>query len=70
MAGGTNDYIAYKLSKIQTAINSLPPGYYVLGDPAYPLSEHLLTSFVGASVDNNEEALGRDDYNFFHSQLR
>lgn len=40
----------------------------MVGDPAYPLSDQLITSFTGVSPDSNQGA--KDDFNYFHSQVR
>lgn len=67
-SGCTNDYIAFDLSELRDTISRLPPGFWVAGDPAYPLMDNLLTPFPGVSADHNVD--GKDDFNFFHSQLR
>ena len=51
-------------------VDNLPEGFYILGDPAYPLSSRLLISFSGTSPGAVDVDGGRDNYNFFHSQLR
>ena len=66
--GCTNDCLAFQLSSLRDSIAKLPPGYWVAGDPAYPLMDALLTPFPGATPEHNIQ--GRDDFNFFHSQLR
>jgi hypothetical protein len=68
--GCTNDYIAYNLSAMRRLVDNMPDGYYILGDPAYPLSDHLLISYTGTSSATSGLDGGRDDYNFHHSQLR
>jgi len=66
--GCTNDYIAYNLSHIRRIVDNIPEGYYIVGDPAYPLSDRLLISYSGTTTGVADG--GRDNYNYFHSQLR
>eukprot|EP00475_Leptophrys_vorax_P038089 TRINITY_DN6652_c0_g1_i7.p1 TRINITY_DN6652_c0_g1~~TRINITY_DN6652_c0_g1_i7.p1 ORF type:complete len:122 (-),score=16.64 TRINITY_DN6652_c0_g1_i7:172-537(-) len=41
--------------------------YYLLGDNAYPISEHLITPFSGCDGPITQ---ARDSFNFYLSQLR
>ena len=66
--GCTNDSSAYRLSSFRKLVDALPDGFYVLADPAYPLSEKVLTSYVGQTPSSNFAC--QDDYNYFHSQIR
>ncbi|CAB1103509.1 unnamed protein product [Ectocarpus sp. CCAP 1310/34] len=64
-AGATNDWTAWNRSSLSDSVARLPPGYYVLGDAAYPLSDHLLTPYPGKLLPRDE-----DSFNFHLSQLR
>jgi hypothetical protein len=63
--GKTNDVNAYRHSKIAELIESLPVGYFVVGDNAYVNSNHLLVPYPGENIPDDEDA-----FNFFLSQLR
>lgn len=63
--GNTNDYLAWKLSGIEKLVRSLPAPYYVLGDPAYPCSPTVMTTFAGRGLPWEKDA-----FNFHHSQVR
>lgn len=63
--GATNDYSAWIRSSLWDATQCLPPGYYIVGDAAYPLSDQLLTPYPGRNLE--EEF---DVFNFHLSQLR
>ncbi|CAB1110331.1 unnamed protein product [Ectocarpus sp. CCAP 1310/34] len=63
--GSTNDWTAWNHSDLSTAVKNLPPGFYMLGDAAYPLSDHLLTPYPGRGLP-----LDKDAFNFYLSQLR
>ncbi len=67
-SGKTPDINAYQASWFRAMIDALPDGFFVVGDPAYPLSDQLITSFTGTSPDSNQGA--KDDFNYFHSQVR
>ena len=61
-----NDCRSYKRSDLKPLIDSLPDGFYIIGDAAYPLSNKLLIPFVGSQrLDRSKDA-----YNFYLSQLR
>ncbi|CAB1105047.1 unnamed protein product [Ectocarpus sp. CCAP 1310/34] len=64
-AGATNDWTAWNRSELSRAVARLPPGYYMLGDAAYPLSDQLLTPYPGKLLPRDQDA-----YNFYLSQLR
>lgn len=64
-AGSTNDWTAWNRSEISESVARLPPGFYMLGDAAYPLSDQLLTPYPGKLLPRD-----RDAFNFFLSQLR
>ncbi|CAN0449552.1 unnamed protein product, partial [Pylaiella littoralis] len=63
--GSTNDWVAWIRSPLSKAVNSLPNGFHIIGDAAYPISEKLLTPYPGKDLPNGEDA-----FNFFLSQLR
>jgi len=61
-----NDCRSFQKSGLQGIVENLPDGYYLVGDAAYPLSEHLLIPFVGSQrLDTTKDA-----FNFYLSQLR
>ena len=64
--GGANDIFAYRRCTLETQIERLPLGKYVIGDNAYVCTEHLLTPFSG---DAKKKAFN-DLYNFHISQCR
>jgi len=37
-----NDKLSYKKSGLESIINNLPNGFFILGDAAYTLSNNLL----------------------------
>ncbi|MFK5281877.1 transposase family protein, partial [Lacticaseibacillus paracasei] len=47
-------------------IESLPNGYYIIGDSAYNATEHLLPIFCGQDRKN----VKNDAWNYYASQLR
>jgi len=57
--------MAYTGSKMSQAVDKLPDGYYILGDAAYPLSDHLLTPYPGQGLSPE-----KDSFNLYLSQLR
>jgi hypothetical protein len=65
--GRTNDIRAYRRCRpMKDWIDQLPDGYFVVGDSAYPLSNHLLIPFSGTGrYDQHKSA-----YNYYLSQLR
>ena len=64
--GSMNDNRSYKKSGLESIINNLPNGFFILGDAAYTLSNNLLIPFVGS----NRHDPAKDAYNFYLSQLR
>jgi hypothetical protein len=64
--GRTGDLVAYELLSIREIIEKLPPGFYIVGDAAYMLTEHVLVPFTGGDRQSPEN----DTYNFYLSQLR
>ena len=65
-AGKTNDYKAYVSSCIKDLIESLPEGYFVVGDNAYVNTNHMLVPYPGKLSFQSKE----DTFNFYMSQLR
>ncbi|KAI2498388.1 nuclease [Fragilaria crotonensis] len=64
--GSFPDSKALGLTKLQKWVDSLPPGFYVVADNAYILSEHMLIPFSGS----NRQMPVHSSYNYFLSQLR
>jgi hypothetical protein len=64
--GKTNDLRAYETSSLQQLVESLPEGYYLVGDNAYMNSNHLLVPYPGRHNLGSKE----DTFNFYLSQLR
>jgi hypothetical protein len=64
--GSTNDARAYQEASISRVVADLPCGVYIVGDNAYPVSEHLLTPFTA----NQLSTPYHDSFNFHVSQLR
>ena len=66
-SGKTNDCRAFrKLYHLKEWLDSLPDGFFIIGDNAYGLCNRLLIPFSGA--DKSEEE--NDVFNFFLSHLR
>ena len=64
--GSMNDSRSFQKSGLQGIVENLPDRYYLVGDAAYPLSEHLLIPFVRPQhLDTSKDA-----FNFYLSQLR
>jgi hypothetical protein len=57
---------AYNGSTLALLVESLPYGYYIVGDCAYIASNKLLTPYSGRSMGDRS----KDSYNFHLSQLR
>jgi hypothetical protein len=57
---------AYQAVSLKSMIDALPDGIFVVGDPAYIPSEHLVTSYCGAQRNN----AANDTFNFYQSQVR
>ena len=64
--GSFPDSKALGLTKLQKWVDSLPPGFFVVADNAYILSEHMLIPFSGSLRHVPEHS----SYNYFLSQLR
>ena len=65
--GGCPDSSSYNgLTDLPTYVEDLPPGYYLVGDNAYVLTEHLLIPFSGSQ----REAPVNSAFNYYLSQLR
>ena len=65
--GKANDARVFrKLTRLRHWLQALSPGFFIIGDNAYQLTNSLLIPFSGADTrdDNN------DAYNFYLSQLR
>ena len=54
--GKTGDAVAVTLTDIQTFLDSLRPGLYVVGDAAYALSDKILVPFTGSQRDDPSKA--------------
>eukprot|EP00956_Cyclotella_meneghiniana_P044551 scaffold322528_cov195-Cyclotella_meneghiniana.AAC.1 len=52
---------------LKDLVNNLPLGLYFVGDAAYPLSEKLLTPYVGV---HRHSSPYHDSFNYHLSQLR
>lgn len=63
-AGATNDWTAWTRSALSDSVARLPPGFYMLGDAAYPLSDQLLTPYPGKLLPPDKDA-----FNFYLSEL-
>ena len=63
----TNDAYSYASTGLSQRIKKLPLGrMYLVGDSAYPISNHLLTPFTGSQRENQD----RYEFNYFLSQMR
>jgi hypothetical protein len=66
--GSTNDIVSFAMSNVlKEMVENLPLGLYWLGDAAFPLSDRLLTPFVGV---HRHSSPYHDAFNFYLSQLR
>eukprot|EP00956_Cyclotella_meneghiniana_P005600 scaffold7209_cov54-Cyclotella_meneghiniana.AAC.1 len=66
--GSTNDIVTFAMSDVlKDLVNNLPLGLYFVGDAAYPLSEKLLTPYVGV---HRHSSPYHDSFNYHLSQLR
>ena len=63
--GSQNDRTAFKFSGFHKLLESIPDGYYILGDAAYPASDKVLVPFPGTKLSASQDA-----YNFYQSQCR
>ncbi|OWY93084.1 hypothetical protein PHMEG_00037649 [Phytophthora megakarya] len=64
--GKVGDSIAYKKWKLSQDVVKLPPGFYIVGDNAYPLSSSLLVPYNKLEIKSRKHS----DYTFYLSQLR
>ena len=65
--GGTNDIRAFKrLKELRRWIDTLPIGFFCIGDNAYKLMNKFLIPFSGS----NKHIVENDTYNFYLSQIR
>ena len=58
--GATNDFAAFTRSQAWELTKKLPPGYFVVGDAAYPLCKQLLTPYPGRGLGKDY-----DVFNFY-----
>jgi hypothetical protein len=66
--GSTNNIVSFAMSNVlKEMVENLPLGLYWLGDAAFPLSDRLLTPFVGVHCHSSPY---HDAFNFYLSQLR
>ena len=49
---------------------SLPLGFWIAGDAAYPCRNGVLTPWTAGQLLDNVSGVSRDAFNFFHSSLR
>ena len=63
--GSVNDYSVFTRSRAWELTRRLPPGFYLVGDAAYPVDERLLTPYPGKRLKE-----GHDVFNYFLSQQR
>ena len=64
-SGSTIDWVSWLARRPPTAVLGLPPGYHVIGDAAYPISEQLLMLYPGRNL-----LPGEIPFNFHLGQLR
>jgi hypothetical protein len=65
--GATSDYLSFQTSPLKFLLetpNFLAPGLCIYGDNAYTNTPYMATPYKGVSHGP------KDDYNFYHSQLR
>ncbi|CAM9744590.1 unnamed protein product, partial [Hapterophycus canaliculatus] len=63
--GSQNDRTAFKFSGFEDLLNNLPPGYYILGDAAYPASDRVPVPYPGTSLSASQDA-----FNLYQSHGR
>ena len=63
--GATSDYLAFSVSSLRRKIlqGLLLKGKYIFGDNAYVNTTYMVTPFRSPNTP-------KDNYNFYHSQLR
>ena len=64
--GKCSDQVAFERTSLPQKISTFPPGFYLVGDAAYQVSDVMLVPFTGAQRANKT----KDAFNFFLSQLR
>jgi hypothetical protein len=64
--GSFPDSNALALTGLKKWIDALPPGFYVVVDNAYMISEHMLLPFSGTQ----QHVPQHSSYNYFLNQLR
>lgn len=63
--GSQNDRTAFKFSGFGKLLEDMPPGYFILGDAAYPASASVLVPFPGTAL-----TISQDAFNYYQSQCR
>ena len=63
--GSQNDRTAFKFSGFDKLLRDLPPGYFILGDAAYPSSDCVLVPYPGKGLPVSQDA-----YSYYQSQCR
>ena len=63
--GSQNDRTAFKFSGFDKLLDPLPPGYFIVGDAAYPASDRVLVPYPGKNLP-----VSQDSYNYYQSQCR
>ena len=66
MPGSAPDCSVYAVTSLKKKVESLPQGFYLVGDNAYVLSEHMLIPYSGSQRGDPAKSV----YNYFLSQLR
>lgn len=64
--GSTHDMRAFRNCSLFNVVESLPEAYYLVGDNAYTITNHLLTPYSG----NQGGDVYNDSFNFHLSQIR
>eukprot|EP00918_Siedleckia_nematoides_P007424 GHVU01016117.1.p2 GENE.GHVU01016117.1~~GHVU01016117.1.p2 ORF type:complete len:467 (-),score=65.38 GHVU01016117.1:2146-3546(-) len=63
--GATNDAAAYQMWRLKQRIDTLPEGFIVVADAAYPVGPHVMTPFTRKQLSRE-----RRTFNFVVSQCR
>lgn len=63
--GSQNDRTAFIFSGFGKLLQPLPPGYFILGDAAYPSSDRVVVPYPGKGLPVNQDA-----FNYYQSQCR
>ena len=68
--GSSSDCLAFEASSLYERCENglMKDGYVLFGDNAYLNTQYMATPYT--NVAGNEEQRTKDDYNFYHSQLR